>query len=72
MENILKDAERFSEFLSDADKRILTLDEIMKSGFFESIEEAEVFFVEIDKNEYITTVAYEDFIDLYSTYLKRF
>lgn len=45
MEEINMQAKLFSDFLDNADDKEFTMSELMDTGFFESEEEVEVFFV---------------------------
>lgn len=55
MSNIDDYMNSFTSFLNECDKKIfITADEIMSSGFFEDIEEVNVFFISLNGHDYMT------------------
>ena len=68
MEEINKQAEKFSNFLDFADGKYFTMDQLMETGFFESPEEAKVFF-RTWKGYYVTNETYNSVSEEYLLYL---
>ena len=64
MEEINKQAKEFSDFLDFADDKMFTMEQLMKTGFFESSKEAKVFF-RLWKGYYVTNETYANFLDDY-------
>lgn len=57
MTDINKMMDNLTTFLTKCDERLfISVDEIMSTGLFESIEEVNVFFVTFNEHDYITYV----------------